>query len=259
MRRIAFFIVFACLLVLILFVAARLFIPVKDFAFLLTKPIMSFVSGVSKNTVSILNVGELVEENEDLRSRLENFNRLSFERGELELENERLRALLGFKTRLAQGLRKAIACQVIGRSPAGWRDTLIIDKGSAEGLEVGMAVVSYTGLIGRVGEVTTNTSKVRLMSHPRLRVGALLQRTRHTGVVYGTVSGECRMKYISMHADVQEGDVVETAGLSADFPKGLLIGSIERVWKEPGQIYRVASVKLAADIDRLEEVLCVVR
>jgi len=258
MKRIVFFILVGCLLVLLLLIPARLLSPIKSLYFFTTRPIMSFVSGGSKGTVSIFKAGNLVDENKALRSKLDNFERLSYERDELEIENERLRQLLGFKIRLSGRLRKAIASQVVGRSPAGWRDTILIDKGSSEGIRDGMPVVTYAGLLGKVGEVLPGTSKVRLITHPRFRVGALVQRTRHTGVVFGTVDGECRMKYISMYADIQTGDLVETAGFSEDFPKGLLIGSIDRVWKEPGQIYRVASIKLAADVDRLEEVLCVI-
>ena len=202
--------------------------------------------------------GAILEENRLLRFKLENYGRLSFEHRELELENARLQSLLEFKKRLSTSVKKAIPCQVIGRSPAGWRESIIVDRGSEDGVKLDMPVTTYAGLLGRVTETTHHTAKVKLITHPRFRVGALIQRTRHTGVVHGTAEGECRMKYISMDADVQVGDVVETAGFSENFPKGLLIGTIDAVWKEPGQLYRVASIKLAADLDRLEEVLCVV-
>jgi rod shape-determining protein MreC len=258
MNRIVWLIVFAFLLILALIIPSRLFNPVKNLYFLATKPLLGVTGGFAGNSVNVFNAGGLVAENRKLRNKLDHLERLRFERVELENENARLRSLLDFKTRLAQGLRKAIASQVIGRSPAGWRDTIVINKGLADGVQPGMPVVTYSGLLGRVGESLATTAKVRLITHPRFRVGALIQRTRHTGVVYGTVDGESRMKYLSMDADVQVGDLVETAGYSEEFPKGLLIGTIDRVWKEPGQIYRVASIKLAADIDRIEEVLCVV-
>lgn len=258
MNRVVFVIIFAFLFILVLVIPSGLFTPVKNLYFFTTRPLLSFVAGASGNTVNILSVGQVAGENKALKNKLDNLGRLSFEKKELELENDRLRQLLEFKNSMAAGLRKAIASQVIGRSPSTWRDTILINKGLSDGVKAGMPVVTYAGLIGRVGEATADTSKVRLITHPRFRVGALVQRTRHTGVVFGTVDGECRMKYISMDADVQVGDVVETAGFSEDFPKGLMIGKIDRVWKEPGQIYRVASLTLAADLDRLEEVLSVV-
>jgi len=85
----------------------------------------------------------------------------------------------------------------------------------------------------------------------------MVQRSRYTGVDYGSSDGECRMKYLAMDADVQKGDLVETAPFSEAFPKGIYIGEITEVWKAPGQLYKIASIKLAQETDRLEEVLCV--
>jgi len=79
------------------------------------------------------------------------------------------------------------------------------------------------------------------------------QRTRQHGILYGTASGECRVKYLSVDAEIKAGDVVETAGLEGFFPKGVMVGSVKRAWKEPGQIYQVAEILPAADLGRLEE------
>jgi len=100
-----------------------------------------------------------------------------------------------------------------------------------------MPVMTPAGLLGKIVEVSPSTAKVKLITHPQFRVGALIQKTRHTGVVYGTVSGECRMKYLATDADIRPGDVVLTAGLSETFTKGLLIGEITDVWKEPGKVF----------------------
>ncbi len=181
----------------------------------------------------------------------------AFHLEELKIENERLRRLLDLKERLPERFPRVIAAEVIGRSPGGWRDTLIVNKGSRDGLKPDMPVMAGGGLLGKVVESTALTSKVKLLTHPRIRVGAMVQRTRYTGVIYGSSDGECRMKYLAMDADVRKGDLVETAPFSDAFPKGIYIGEITDVWKAPGQLYKIASVKLAADTDRLEEVLCV--
>lgn len=243
---------------LIFAVPRALTTPVRDAYFWVARPVLGVVSSAGRTVAALFRFGAVLEENRLLHAKLDNFRRLSFEHKELEIENARLRSLFDFRGRLAASLKKAIPCQVIGRSPAGWRESVVIDRGREEGIKVDMPVMTYAGLLGRVVEVTPHTSKVKLVTHPRFRIGALIQRTRHTGVVYGTAEGECRIKYLSMDADVELGDTVETAGFSEFFPKGLFIGTIDAVWKEPGQLYRVASIKLAADVDRLEEVLCVV-
>jgi len=176
---------------------------------------------------------------------------------ELRSENDRLRKLLSLRSRQESVFKKVTASEVIGRSVGGWRDTLIINKGKRDGIKRDMPVVASEGLLGKIVEVTYSTSKVKLLTHPRIRVGALIQRSRQMGVIYGTADGECRMKYIAMDADVRSGDKVLTAPFSRLFPKGILIGEIHQVWKEPGQLYMIASIKLAQDIHRVEEVLIV--
>jgi rod shape-determining protein MreC len=120
-----------------------------------------------------------------------------------------------------------------------------------------MPVLSDASLIGRIIETGPHVSKALLVTDPNSRVGGLIQRTRDQGILYGTFSGECRMKYLSLDAKLEPGDVVESAGYGGLFPKGLLIGTVQKVWKEPGQIYQVASVKPLQDLARIEEVACV--
>lgn len=193
------------------------------------------------------------QENKQLRNRLGQDRQLAVEVRELRAENERLRALLNFEKNLASRFRNIASAEVVGRSPAGWGDTVIINKGALHGLKNGMPVVAEAGLIGRISETGKRFAKVRLLTHPSSRIGAISQRTRHTGVIYGAADGECRMKYLALDADVRPGDVIETAGLSSGFPKGLMIGQVTHVWKETGKIYKVASVKLFVDLGRLEE------
>lgn len=176
---------------------------------------------------------------------------------ELELENERLRELSGIGRDLRAKNRKVIAAAVVGRDPSAWREVMILSKGSKSGVTPGMMVLHRTVLMGRVAEVMRDNAKVILAGHPRFRVGGLIQRTRHMGVVFGTPDGDTRIKYLPVDADIQPGDIVETAGLSLGTPKGIPIGKIRQVWKEPGRVYKIAEIDLFADIGRAEEVLCV--
>jgi rod shape-determining protein MreC len=146
---------------------------------------------------------------------------------------------------------------VIARSPSVWNRVFFIDKGSAHGVRVGLPALSGASLVGKITEAGPGAAKVALVTDPLFRIGAIVQRTRDQGVLYGTPSGECRLKYLPLDSDVREGDLVETAGSGNGFPKAIPIGAIERIWKEPGQVYRVARVKPAADLSRIEEVLCV--
>ncbi len=178
---------------------------------------------------------------------------------ELELEQGRLYRLLDFKNSMSDANRFATAAKVIGRSPSGWRDSIVLDAGLDKGLREGMLVMTPSGLVGKVVKVTPNTALARLITDPRFKAGGLIQRTRFTGVVYGTIDGEIRMKYLPMDGDIRPGDIVLTAGLTAGFPKGVPIGIISDVWREHGRVYKVAEIKAFSDSNRIEEVLCVLR
>jgi rod shape-determining protein MreC len=223
----------------------------------ISEPFLSYSSGAFKGIGQIRRIPGWIKERERMERQLDSYQQKIFEIEELKLENDRIRSLLGLRSKKLFQDRNVVMAEIIGRSPSGWSDTVLIDQGSAVGLKNGIPVMTHSGLLGRVEETGNGNSRVQLITHPRFRIGALVQRTRHGGIVYGTVSGECRMKYLPLDADVRPGDLIETAGLSENIPKGLLIGEVTDVWKEPGQLYKVAALKLFADLHRLEEVICV--
>jgi rod shape-determining protein MreC len=179
-----------------------------------------------------------------------------FETRETAIENKRLLKLLDLKQSLPPAMKRAVAARVIGRTPLSWNRVFLIGKGGRDGVKVNMPVLSGHALAGKVVETGPSVSKVLLLTDPNARVAVVLQRTRQQGVLYGA-GNECRIKYLSVDAAIKRGDVVETAGFGDFFPKGLRVGTVDRVWKEPGQIYQVAAVTPLAELDRTEEVLCV--
>ncbi len=189
-----------------------------------------------------------------LKNTLAQFYLKKYEIEELSRENVRLSKLLNLKQSLVFSPKRIMFSRVIGRSPASWSHAVLIDKGTRQGVRINLLVLSESSLVGKVIEAGPAVSKVLLITDPNFKMSVLIQRTRQAGVLYGTPGGECRMKYISVEAEVRTGDVVETAGMGGFFPKGLLIGTIEKCWKEPGQMYQVASVKPVTDLSRIEEV-----
>lgn len=194
------------------------------------------------------------EENRAFREMMSKDRMDEFQSRELRLENQRLSALLELKPSAARAAEKLLYARVIVRSPLVWNRTFWIDKGFDEGMRENMPVFTGEALIGKIVETHQNASKVLLMTDPNCRIGVMLQRTRQQGVLYGTLSGECRMKYLPVDADVKAGDLIETAGLGVFFPKGIPAGTVVKSWKEPGQIYQTALVKPLADMGKIEEV-----
>lgn len=192
-----------------------------------------------------------------LRAQLAALEARRFYDSEALLENRRLSKLLGLKAATPPSVKRLVPARVIGRSPATWNRVLLVDKGTKDGVHPNMLVLADVALAGKVIEAAPSVAKVLLVTDPSLRVGAIVQRSRQQGILYGALSGECRLKTMSAEADVKEGDVIETAGFGGFFPKGLRIGTVKRVWREPGQIYKVAEVRPTTDLNRVEEVVCV--
>jgi len=151
----------------------------------------------------------------------------------------------------------SVVAGVIGRDPSNWNASLIIDKGSAEGLVVGQSVISTLGVVGRIFEVGRNTAKVILLSDPAFAVAAVIERSRENGLLTGTLEGVCHLQYLTANADVKVGDWVVTSRLSTAFPEGVLIGQITDVQASSNSHTVECLVEPAVDLSQLEEVIVV--
>lgn len=175
---------------------------------------------------------------------------------EISLENERLKDLLHFK----QGSSfKVIPAQVIGRSADNWSSVIITNKGSFSGIKPGMAVMTYLGLAGRVIETQASTSKVMLVNDPDFGVSALVQRSRHEGLVSGTLGNFLIMRYLTKDSDIKAADTIVTSGLSPKFPKGLNIGTVVDVGDEFSGLGRYCLIKPSVNLSGIEEVLIIIQ
>ena len=177
-----------------------------------------------------------------------------FQSRELWMENQRLSRFLDLRQKPPHGSERAVFSRVISRSPASWNRIVLIDKGSKHGLRVNQPVIAGASLVGKIAGTAPSVSKVLLITDPNSKIGVMVQRTRQQGILYGTTAGGCRVKYLSLDAELRTGDVVETAGHGIFAAKRLLIGNIKKAWKEPGQIYQVADIRPLMDLSRLEEV-----
>lgn len=204
--------------------------------------------------ISIKDFRNVYLENKALRAQLEYYIGIEHQLNEARLTNRRLARLLDFTETLHFELEPAM---VVGRSPDTWYSTLSISKGSNNGIEIGMPVVTSAGLVGRIIEVGTNTSKVQLIISPDSAVTSFVQRSRDIGLV--RVSGEnpgfLELVRLSHRADVQVGDTVMSSDLTQNFPKGLVLGEVVKVIDDMQQL--TAILKPSVDFERLEEVLVI--
>lgn len=180
---------------------------------------------------------------------------------ELQRENaqlrEQLRALVHAEALQAlPGLppRSAVA-QVIGRSILPAEHTVLLNRGQRQGVGPDQVILDLHGVMGRVAEADEDTALVMLLTDADSRVGAAAERSRETGVLAGRGRSHCELIYLDLDADIEPGDRIVTAGLGEIFPKGLLLGTVIKVLRDPVVGTSSAWVRPAARLGRVEEVL----
>lgn len=196
---------------------------------------------------------QVQEENTALKQELQTLQiRLQQERAEAQ-RTDNLRQLLELRERANLD---TVAAEVIAGAANPDFKTVTIDKGSSEDLATDMAVISPAGVVGRLILPSRRASQVQLLIDRNAAAGALIERTRVQGVVMGGGDGTLKMQYVPGTADVKTGDLVVTSGIDGIYPKGFVIGTVERADRGVGAYHEIV-VRPAVDFTRLEEVLIV--
>lgn len=200
---------------------------------------------------------ETYTENRRLRERLRELETELQLRSFRAQESVRLRDLLALQQAVPL---ETLAAQVVSRDGVPWFRTLTLDKGERDGVRLDAAVISATGVVGRVFAVGPAAARVQVLLDRDSGAAAIVERSRVSGVVSGQVSGaeagaeDLALKYVPERADVVVGDVVVTSGLDRIYPKGLVIGRMRFVGEVTG-LFRDVRVEPSARFASLEEVL----
>jgi rod shape-determining protein MreC len=197
------------------------------------------------------------EENLQLRREILKSRQLEQQAVELRLENDRLRHLLDFVDKQAPARQMISRVIAVGASPHS--HTLRIARGADDGVVKGAAVIAPDGVVGIVSQLTGSYADVQLIVSPLSAVPAVSQRSRSRSTVKGTGDiTRCKLTYALRTDDLQEGDVLVTAGGPGFFPQGLRIGRVVNVAKKAHGLFLDAEVVPAVDFSRLDEVSVVV-
>ncbi len=229
------------------------------------KPFEQAIDGLAKDVISIgtaiTEIDQLRIENESLRSENGQLKIDKQTTDELRRENDQLTSLL----QLRRGLTfRTLPATVIARESSEARRIITIDRGSDDGLQVGFVIVAAGGaLAGRIVDVGPDSAHVVLISDTNSTVIGQLLGSAATGRVEGQLGGALLMEDVDSSVEVPLGEEVFTAGIElgggirSPYPKGLLIGRVVDLKRDPNAVVQTVYVEPAADLDRLEFVLII--
>jgi rod shape-determining protein MreC len=195
------------------------------------------------------------EENQRLQGMIKNLLLENKQHEEILLENRRLKEIL----RLRDSANSYVASgEIISRGLQSRKDTVIINKGADDGIKKNMAVITPRGLAGKIVAVTDSYSDVLLMTNINFSAAVRLQASRTEGIVSGTGTGKCVLKYLPYGENLNTGDIVVTSGLDALFPTGIPVGYVSRIDRQEkrGHFQYIEIVPFQDD-KKLEEVIII--
>jgi len=216
--------------------------------------------GVSRLWAGFTELTEVRDELKKTRANLQKYESMAGEMSELKRENDRLRELLGMKERVEYA---SIPATIISKDPDNWFRTIIINRGSGDGIKVNMPVIAYQGgqkaVVGTVIEVRGSISRIAPIISPTVRIGVKIKESRFPGLLcgYSGNSNLCKMDYISCAAYIRFNDMVITSGQGGVFPPGLLVGTVIKSYSLESSAYQRAIIKPVIDYNLVEDVFVI--
>lgn len=228
--------------------ALEVFGPIQEGASKVLKPVRDAAGWV----------GDTVDakgENEDLKTERDALRREIVDARAALAENARLRALVGMDRRLGLKDQGAVTARVISQSPTLWYATVMVDKGSNDGVREGDPVVDGSGLVGRVRTVGARDAQIVLITDSNSAVSARVNEAKASGIVRTAVGdpNDLRLDYLGRNQQVAKNQTIVTAGRISErfqprFPADIPIGRVDKVDEDEGTIH----VRPFADLRDLE-------
>ncbi|MDD2233849.1 MAG: rod shape-determining protein MreC [Desulfitobacteriaceae bacterium] len=232
------------------------------------KGILTVGNTLKRNTKALWSFSKVEQENLSLRQQVD----------QLTSDNLRLKeqVLAGMRFEdLNEGLFRSptldkfekVGASIINRNPTAWYQTITVNRGTKDGIEINDAVIAQLGLVGKVVTVYPESSEVLLISDGEAQVGALVRSDTGTaayGIVQGTYKRSSRLtaagnfQMLFRREDyVNVSDLVLTSGLGGVYPKDIPIGKIKQIMLEDSGLLKIAYIEPLVDFDSLEEVIIV--
>ncbi len=225
----------------------------------LQKGMSYFSDKLQKDVYAIKNLSKLKEMNEELQKEVDELTYENIVLKQSKDELNRLRELYQLDKKYDDFPK--IGARVIAKNPGNWYNEFTIDKGSDDGIQNGMVVLSGAGLCGRIIKAASNYSVVMAIIDDRSGVSAAIARTDDTLIVRGNLAlfndGFLEAVNIKDGANPVVGDQVLTSHLGDYFPSGILIGKIVDLESGVGGLTKKAYIKPYVDFKNIREVLVI--
>ena len=237
--------------------------PIREFAAKIILPVqngMNHVGGwFSDKADDLKELRDLQKENDKLKAENDELRMQNAILSQWEPELKRLRELLELSDVYSDYPK--VAARVIGKETGNWFSIFTIDKGSKDGLKVGMNVISDGGLVGSVTYVGENYAKITSIINDDANVSAKFSSTSDVCIVHGDLkqydNKMLRVTDISLSANVKEGDMLLTSHISDKYVSGILIGYVSGIEDDGNKLTKSAWVTPIVDFSQLEEVLVI--
>jgi len=230
------------------------------------RAVSNVVQPVSNFFSSLAKLPSLSRRNGELQSQVEDLKTAKQENQELSRRIESLEQLLGLQSVTSH----TIAARVIASGVSNFEWSITIDRGSADGIQVDMPVVTGASdgprLVGRVIRVTPISSVVQLIIDRDFAVAGKLSTSQEAGLVMGRGEDDLRMGHLRPGIQVSETEPesvftlgYEVNGQRGVYPPGILIGTVSRAFSEPDSVESSVTIRPAADLSTLQYVLVIAR
>ena len=201
----------------------------------------------------------LYEKYEELKEKEEQMDSLQAENENLQSEINKLQESLDLNSILSD--KVLLNATVVNRNVGYWYDEVTIDKGSNDGIEKNMAVITSKGLIGSVSKVSSNSSTIKLLSNENMSNKISVKiRVSDDQYVFGLISGYSSknntytFEGISENVDIAKGADVVTTGMGDMFPSGIQVGKVTKVTTDNFDLSKVVEVEASVDFDDIDYV-----
>ncbi|MDE0151886.1 MAG: rod shape-determining protein MreC [Bdellovibrionales bacterium] len=215
-----------------------------------------YINTISSTVTLYTYIIQVKKNNQALRKENNQLKIQLMQMREIQIENDRLNALLQFSKQ--EGFQ-LLPAKVIAMDPFPNYRLLTIDKGEKDGLKKNMGAIIEEGVIGYVFRVYRDTAQILLLSDRNAVLPATVQRSRVHGLIEGYDEEFLKLKYLRNEDDVQVNDQIVTSGIDSFFPPGLPVGTISQVQKEQYGLSQDVDVRLTAKLSQIEELFIIIK